>query len=153
MIVSHRGNLTGPDIKYENTIGQVMYALSFGFFVEIDVWKLEGEDFFRMGHDKPRLGEAIPLNFLEDEKLFCHCKNEEAYQFLKNNDKVKAFQHEDEPLVHIKNFKWLHSSNNSKPDNSIKVILGEINEIESLKCYTGICTDYPLRLRELGFNE
>ena len=50
-IISHRGNLTGPDSERENTIEAIEKVLSLGYDVEIDVWYLANS--FWLGHDKP----------------------------------------------------------------------------------------------------
>ena len=37
-IISHRGNLTGPDPKQENKPSQILKVLEKGYEVEVDVW-------------------------------------------------------------------------------------------------------------------
>ena len=37
-IISHRGNLSGPDPKQENKPSQIINAIQKGYEVEIDVW-------------------------------------------------------------------------------------------------------------------
>ena len=50
-IISHRGNLTGPQPDKENTPEYVSRALDEGFDCEIDLW-LINKDLYT-GHDKP----------------------------------------------------------------------------------------------------
>ena len=149
IIISHRGNLNGPS-KYENTICRIELCLSKGLYVEVDVWKLPDEKSFRLGHNSPILHESIPLYFLENDKILCHCKNQEAYDYLKNNDKVLAFQHKDEKQVILKNkMIWKHSNNfnpSGKKDD-IYVYLGK-NKDGKLLEFGGICTDYPELLQD-----
>lgn len=152
MIISHRGNLEGSS-KYENTIGQIDYCLSEGFCVEIDVWKLEGEDFYRFGHDAPILHQGAGLFFLENERLFCHCKNEEAFNSLKDNEKVNRFVHTDESEVSVyrgskKYITWKHSENrvSSGQKDDIYVFLGDSFDSD-LSNFGGICTDFPIALK------
>ncbi len=112
-LISHRGNLTGPQPKYENTICYIDYALSKGFDVEIDVWKFPEEDCFYFGHDKPNLSQSVPLWYLENPNLWIHCKNQTAWQFLVENKRTNAFIHTDEPWVQTTNgTTWVHSKYN-----------------------------------------
>ena len=36
-LISHRGNINGPDLEKENTIEQIFIAIGKGFDVEVDV--------------------------------------------------------------------------------------------------------------------
>ena len=40
ILISHRGNIHGPNAPLENTEGYIEKALKKKFFVEIDVWKI-----------------------------------------------------------------------------------------------------------------
>jgi len=80
-IISHRGNLYGPDKENENTPSQILLAIQKGFEVEIDFWSEDNRLF--LGHDYPK--HEIPISFLRDnqEHLWIHCKNLEAMDLLK----------------------------------------------------------------------
>ena len=52
ILISHRGNLSGPNPLRENTANYIDEAIKKGFDVEIDIWENEG-DFF-LGHDEPQ---------------------------------------------------------------------------------------------------
>ena len=64
--ISHRGNLNGPDTRYENSIEYINHALERGFDVEVDVWFID--DNFYLGHDSPDY--PIDHNFLKNKKLW-----------------------------------------------------------------------------------
>ena len=51
-LISHRGNLDGPNVKDENKPNYILYALSKGYDVEIDV-RIYKDKFF-LGHDEPQ---------------------------------------------------------------------------------------------------
>jgi len=74
-LISHRGNLTGPNPQKENTPDYIGQALHQGFHVEVDVWGVEGQLQLYLGHDGPMY--PVPFNFIRDriESLWVHCKN------------------------------------------------------------------------------
>jgi len=81
-IISHRGNLNGPDKEVENSPTQVDICISKGFDVEIDLWYDESEKSLLLGHD---LGEyKVDLEWLikRRESLWIHCKNSDALFLL-----------------------------------------------------------------------
>jgi hypothetical protein len=53
ILISHRGNLNGPNPERENHPDYIWEALRAGFEVEIDVWWVEGK--FKLGHDEPTI--------------------------------------------------------------------------------------------------
>ena len=57
-IISHRGNLKGPDPKNENTKGQIDKALKMSFDVEIDLWKINNKYFWVMTSQITKLSET-----------------------------------------------------------------------------------------------
>lgn len=52
-IISHRGNLNGPNKQTENTIESIKLAINLGFDVEIDVWYID--NILYLGHDSDSL--------------------------------------------------------------------------------------------------
>jgi hypothetical protein len=134
ILISHRGNLEGPN-KNENSPDYIKQALSKGYECEIDVWYDNG--LYYLGHDEPVY--PIDINFLEDDRLWCHAKNLKALeQMLKEN--VHCFWHqEDSCTLTSKNILWSHP-NVEPPRNSIAV-LPEIKNQDTKNCY-GLCSDY-----------
>lgn len=51
IIISHRGNINGPNPRMENKPEYIKKALDENFMVEIDVWFYQGE--LWLGHDEP----------------------------------------------------------------------------------------------------
>jgi hypothetical protein len=49
IIISHRGNLYGPDKENENKPDQIQKVLNLGYYVEIDVWFIDEKLY--LGHD------------------------------------------------------------------------------------------------------
>ncbi len=108
-LISHRGNLNGQEPQYENTILKIDHVLSKGYDVEIDVWKLPDEDCFGLGHDKPISNQSVPLWFLENPKLWVHCKNQEAWQLLVQNPYEELMKDYQEPI-----YTWFVNHSNKK---------------------------------------
>lgn len=84
---SHRGNIIGPTDK-ENHPDQIDYALSCGYGVEIDVWKI-GHKYF-LGHDRPQYW--TPLEYLLNKNFLIHAKNVAALNSLMEH--THCFWHE-----------------------------------------------------------
>lgn len=63
IIISHRGNLYGPDKENENENKpeQIQKVLDLGYYVEIDVWLIDEKLY--LGHDFPQY--ETNLTFLE----------------------------------------------------------------------------------------
>ncbi len=74
-IIAHRGNTNGPS-EDENSIDQILSALSEGFDVEIDVRHCDGNLY--LGHDEPQ--EMLPdwLMHKFNSSLWVHCKDIDA---------------------------------------------------------------------------
>ena len=53
IIISHRGNLYGPDKENENKPGQIQKVLNLGYYVEIDVWLFDWKLY--LGHDMKQI--------------------------------------------------------------------------------------------------
>lgn len=146
IIISHRGNLTGPS-KEENTEKSIAIAISEGFDVEIDVWVLDKKIF--LGHDKPE--RPIDLEFLVElkDKLWIHCKNLESLCYFSEKSDFEFFWHQnDDFTLTKKNFIWTYPE---KPLGNMSVAVMPINEEKVLKDFNpyGICTDYPRRVKEI----
>lgn len=79
-IVSHRGNLSGPDPDKENSPESIKLALNMGFLVEVDIQRLDFSSWKAfLGHDKSRY--EVSLDFLIDkyDRIICHLKYPEDY--------------------------------------------------------------------------
>tara|TARA_R100001082_G_C4284430_1_gene125367 strand:+ start:87 stop:473 length:387 start_codon:yes stop_codon:yes gene_type:complete len=88
--IAHRGNTLGSNPTEENHPGYITRAVNQGFHAEVDVW-LFGEEWF-LGHDDPQY--PTDESFLENDKLICHAKNEEALHRMLKNKNIHCFWHE-----------------------------------------------------------
>jgi hypothetical protein len=138
ILISHRGNLSGPQPKQENSIDYIDKALSLGFNVEIDFW-VDNKNFF-LGHDFPE--HKIKLSFLEQwhKKLWVHCKNLEALSFLNGNKLINYFWHEkDAATLTSHNYIWAYPG--CQPIKKSIAVMPELHNENTSQCL-GLCSDY-----------
>lgn len=135
--ISHRGNTDGRIINVENSPSYIQQTLSLGYEVEIDVW-LVGDKFY-LGHDEPQY--LIEENFLENDKLWCHAKNDNAFYKMMENEKIHCFWHQtDDYVLTSKGIPWVYPGK-TVTKNSIWV-LPEFTTYKNIiiDCL-GICSD------------
>jgi len=138
-IISHRGNLDGPQIEFENEPSYIEKALNIGLDVEIDVWSVDGKLY--LGHDKPIYNIDVSFLFNNYNRLWCHAKNVEALQFLLNGG-MHCFWHEnDKYTITSKGKIWVYPG---QPLIKGCVALFDSYTKEELKVVYGICSDNPL---------
>lgn len=142
ILISHRGNVTGPCPDMENTVEYIEKALSMGYDCELDVWKIDDE--FYLGHDGPQ--RSVSLDFLRNNKdrLWVHCKNVEAISPLISND-IRCFTHDKDPYTLTSKQEIWGNIDQALNCNTICVMPERytiIPSIEELECCKGICSDH-----------
>tara|TARA_B100001057_G_C22771712_1_gene919870 strand:- start:356 stop:850 length:495 start_codon:yes stop_codon:yes gene_type:complete len=140
--ISHRGNLNGPNSKFENSKEYIEKAIESGFEVEIDVWFIKNQ--FFLGHDEP--AGKVNEKFLQNKSLWCHAKNLSAFENLL---KIKAhcFWHqEDDFVLTNKGYIWTYPGKEIGA-NSIIVMPENIKKFKYTKC-SGICSDFIAEYKE-----
>lgn len=88
--IAHRGNTKGKT-EHENRPVYLMNAAK-DHFVEVDVWYVNDKIF--LGHDEPTY--EISIDFLKNEKFFCHAKNIEALHRMLEEPDIHCFWHEND---------------------------------------------------------
>lgn len=139
--IAHRGNIYGPVPEKENSPDYVMAALDKGYDCEVDLWCLE-EKFF-LGHDAPQYNVSKEFLFDLSEKLWVHCKNLKALQFVtERRGSLNGFWHqEDNYTFTTKGYIWTYP-NYPTTNLCILVHLGMWKETISQQQMAGICSDY-----------
>ena len=146
ILISHRGNITGPNPKFENKPEYLIEASKAGYDVELDLWIIKGKLF--LGHDKPqyKINEKMLLDESHFGDIWLHCKNIEALEFSRN--KYNCFWHQSDKFVFTSDgHMWAYPSKQAYR-HAINV-LPEINGLtkKDLKNVKGICSDYIERYR------
>jgi hypothetical protein len=140
IFISHRGNLIEKEPTTENTLEKIIYVLSKGYHVEIDIWKVDGK--FYLGHDNP--AEEIQREFLlfNNKKLWCHAKNLNALESMLSLGIINCFWHQnDDYTITSKGFIWTYPGKQLS-NNSVVVLTKDTNySLEDLKKCYGICSD------------
>ena len=144
--ISHRGNLYGKVNDKENNPSYIFEALNLGYEVEIDVWFTNKNVY--LGHDKPE--HQVNLDFLQNNKLWCHAKNYEAFELMLDNKNIHCFWHQnDDYTLTSKGIIWAYPGNGNFK-NAIDV-MPEMH-IDNLKFYRpsclGVCSDYIANIRK-----
>jgi hypothetical protein len=135
ILISHRGNIDGPNEVRENSPYYIMEALAMGYDVEVDVWFVDGE--FMLGHDEPLY--KTDYKFLMNEKLWCHAKNLDALIELKKYS-IHYFWHEEDTVtLTSKNYIWAYPG--KQPIKGSIAVMPERSNDDVSKC-KGICSDY-----------
>ena len=140
ILISHRGNLNGPNEDRENSPYYIMEAIDEGYDVEVDLWWVDGKVY--LGHDEPQyevsdkwLGERI-------DKLWIHCKNVESLNWIRNTS-LHYFWHEQDTLtLTSKNHMWVYPS--KQPIIGSIAVMPEIHNDDISKCL-GVCSDFIKR--------
>jgi len=137
ILISHRGNLNGPNPKTENCPTQILKVLEMGFDCEVDVWREQGK--FYLGHDDPNY--SVDQAFLSKPNLWIHAKNLEALTNMPNG--VNFFWHEtDSYTLTSKGYIWTFP-NKTTSGKSVIVDKSRNWRSKNYNCF-GVCTDYIL---------
>lgn len=140
-LISHRGNLFGPNLDLENTVPYIETALSEGFDVEIDIWYINNE--WYLGHDSPQKS-PVKLDFFvtNRNKLWIHCKNYEALREMCAYERYfNYFYHaNDNYTLTSRGFIWAYPGNKGGK-NTIAVLPDTYLDLH-LNDFEGICSDF-----------
>tara|TARA_B100000029_G_scaffold451002_1_gene475264 strand:+ start:281 stop:715 length:435 start_codon:yes stop_codon:yes gene_type:complete len=135
ILISHRGNISGPDEKNENNPKYVDEAMKQGFEVEIDVWHKDNQ--FFLGHSKPQY--PVDVTFLKNKKLWCHAKSFDALQELLKIDAHCFWHEEDAYTLTNRGYVWAYPG--QKIGFKTICVKPELTKTE-IKNFCGVCSDY-----------
>lgn len=142
-IISHRGNISGPNPGSENNPNYILDAIAQGYDVEIDVWYIDNR--ILLGHDYGQ--HQVDLEFLKNKQLWCHAKNLEALEFMLENN-IHCFWHqEDHRTITSNGFIWTYEGY-ALGKKSIACWMNAEGNFPSSIVF-GICTDYPYKVKEI----
>ncbi len=146
-IISHRGNLCGPNPRTENDPVQIAKCIEkCNLEVEIDLWYIPHSKDYFLGHDYPTY--KVKESFLWDchRWLWIHCKTPDTlYMMTRLSSEYNFFWHEDDAYtLTSKGHIWTHYKTKTHLPNSIVVCLDKdiTNKIFDERKVQGICTDY-----------
>jgi hypothetical protein len=135
-LISHRGNLNGPDPSIENNPTHINKVLELGYDVEIDLWFKEGN--YYLGHDEPYYKIDKHWILSRKDNLWVHLKNLESIE-TETVKTLNYFWHEsDKFTLTSKGIPWCFPGIYIR--DGITVCLEKNIEIDSK--ILGICTDF-----------
>lgn len=136
--VSHRGNINGSNPSMENNPEYIKQTLNAGFDVEVDAW-IESDGLY-LGHDAPIY--KIDKYFLQNQKIWTHCKNVITYLELSKFSNINCFFQNDEEIVATtRGYFWAHSKCMIWNNKTIVTKLDSRNWGAPENVF-GICSDY-----------
>ena len=142
-LISHRGNIIGPNPSRENTPSYIDIAISSGYEVEVDINYINGK--FYLGHDTPDIEITKTWMLKRVDKLWLHCKNlEAASKLCEFKSEFQFFCHTSDYFVLTStNHIWVHDLTMNIDDRCIIPLLND-NDVESYdgRSVYAICTDY-----------
>jgi len=144
ILISHRGNISGPMESWENEPTYIDLAISKGYNVEVDVWYVDG--IFYLGHDKPQYG--VDFRWFRDRitKLWIHCKNIEAVEWFNNSTyNYNYFWHQEDTLT-LTSHKYIWVYPGKQPVKNSIAVMPELNNDNIQDCL-GICSDNILKYK------
>lgn len=138
-LISHRGNVNGPNVDKENHPDYIIQALQLGYNVEIDVWYTNNN--WYLGHDNPVF--EIKFDFLNNDKLWLHAKNGDAFNILLQYNNINVFWHTNEDwILTSKGYIWTYPNKTLYPKSIC--VMPEVGYSGDISNCIGICSDYIL---------
>lgn len=144
ILISHRGNIDGPNKEKENSPEYILAACNAGYDVEIDVW-FENNEFY-LGHDEPTY--KTNLQFLKNPKFWCHAKNLSALDEMIKHQDIHCFWHQTDDVILTSNkFFWVYPGKEILSYKSIAVVPEKISFDWDISKAYGVCSDYLSRYK------
>ena len=141
---AHRGNLEGPQPKFENDPDYVQSAIDAGVGVEVDLRVISGKLF--LGHDYP--AHMVSPEWLEEraDQLLVHAKNLPAAVYLVGTT-LHWFTHSQDAYSLTSSGKlWVHHLEAFRTENSshyiIPLITRNLIDLSDKFGEASICSDY-----------
>ena len=150
MLISHRGNLNGPDLFSENDPELVNEVILMDIPVEVDLrWH---NNSFYFGHDEPQYQVSVEFLLANKEWLWFHCKDKEAFNAALKLRKLNCFWHNtDDYTITTFGYAWAYPG--KEPAGTLCIgVMPEMQwtfEETLKKPFFGICTDYISQVQDI----
>tara|TARA_R110001592_G_scaffold339310_1_gene626993 strand:+ start:4681 stop:5133 length:453 start_codon:yes stop_codon:yes gene_type:complete len=139
ILISHRGNITGPNPDNENKPDYILNAINQGYDVEIDIWGIDNKIF--LGHDKPQY--EVSIEWLSDKRIvkfgWFHCKNLDSWKLIKSYGLNSFFHNNDDYTLTSKGYIWSYPG---KEECGCICVMPEWDNRKILDGLVGICSDH-----------
>ncbi|CAB4156840.1 hypothetical protein UFOVP658_184 [uncultured Caudovirales phage] len=140
--ISHRGNLTGKNVEFENSPEYVVDAIRKGFDVEIDLRKHLGKTY--LGHNEPQYQVDDEWLQMYSSSLWIHCKDFESLDHSVNMGYHCFFHNIDAYTITSRSFVWAYPGSQIASRLCISVLPERAEGLVGLltKNYYGTCSDF-----------
>ncbi len=150
ILISHRGNLDGPDLFSENSPEKIDHVKSLSIPVEIDL-RYHNNSLY-LGHDEPQY--QINIDYLLDNRdwLWIHCKDSEALNIALKTKKLNCFWHDtDDYTMTTFGYTWAYPGKEPVGGLCIGVMPEQKWSLEKTlkKSFFGICTDNVTQVQDI----
>jgi hypothetical protein len=140
LYIAHRGNINGINKGRENTVEYILEAINKGFDCEIDVRYIDNKLY--LGHDTPDYEINLAFLLNNSSKLWVHCKNLEALNYLIDYKELNIFWHQnDDYTITSKGYIWAYPHKETL-NNCIIVMPEWHNYVDLNSNCKGICSDF-----------
>jgi hypothetical protein len=151
-IISHRGNLDGPDLSIENSPAQIDKCISLGYDVEVDLRMKNGIPV--LGHDYGQYEVSLSWIRNRASNLLIHVKEFDALVWLQENiPNSRFFCHQNDDFTIVSDgFIWVHNLNVKVDDKCIIPLISQdqLKELHfMINKVKAICTDHVYELQDL----
>jgi hypothetical protein len=143
-LISHRGNISGPNPTLENSPDYIDKAIDQSYDVEVDLWFYD--NVIWLGHDLPVY--AVNQKWLDDrvDYLWLHCKNVEFIDYIsKAKLNFNYFWHQTDKVT-LTSHKHIWAYPGEQPISNSIAVMPEMYKDDLSMC-GGICSDYIERYR------
>lgn len=141
-LISHRGNINGRQERLENSPGYIDAAIAKGFDVEVDMWF--DNKTVKLGHDRGQYIISLAYLLERKDKLWIHCKNDNALNYCLSNDLHCFFHDTDAYTFTSKGFVWAYPGSLVIANDIFISVKPEETEGEVRNDIYGVCSDYVL---------
>ena len=146
LIISHRGNLNGPDKSKENNPDHIDRIISENLVFDVEIDLRVHKQKLYLGHDECEYVINQEWLFQHVAHLWIHCKNAEALRYC---SQLEFFHHyfwhnTDDYTLTNKNIIWAYPGKPKVDDFTVLVMPEQYwntKEIEEIQPF-GVCTDY-----------
>lgn len=146
ILISHRGNLVGPNPSFENSQEYIQEALDKGFSVEIDLRVLNGE--LHLGHDYAQHTISSDFLVLNRDKLWVHCKDYIAFTKAMQLQLNCFFHDKDDYTLTSFGYVWCYPGKPAVGSMSVTVLPEWNTEVSKIdKSLFAVCSDYVLTIK------
>ena len=136
--ISHRGNVENKIEELENSPNYIESAISLGYDVEIDLWKIDEKLF--LGHHEPTYEIYLDWLLKNKNKFWVHCKNIESLIYLTSNKIDLNYFWHDQDFATLTSKKFIWGKENKKLIDDSIAMIPDFYKINYYNCI-GVCSD------------